>query len=358
MSDARIGEHPLDVALGERNHVAEPSYIEMIGIIACIALGQATQTLSAEEIQRRLDAPITYQCEPTRLPVALDEIGSLVGIRIRCEPELQPAVVVVSMHGRPAKEVVKHLLDGIGAGSNIQAGTMHVGLRLMSEEQTAKQVELELRAIKSALESKAKALKIDEPIDPALAEKVAHHAMLALQSTPMEYRPPHASLYTASSQSPAMRATVAILNAIGPELLRVEDGRPKAIDMRSLTPEQAGKVAQILEKYQREQTAWALPFEPVFKLLPNAQYSPIPEDLLERSLPLGKAKPDDFRVSLQPHPWGRSVQTEIVAGGLTVSDISDYLPRQRTYTDPGGDYFSISKASQITVNLGEKVKWI
>jgi hypothetical protein len=330
----------------------------MIAILACVVIGQGSPALSAEEIQRRLEAPIIYQTDPVRLPVALDAIGSMVGVRIRCEPELQPAVVVVAVRGKPAKEVIQHLMDGIGAAPMIQAGTYHVGLRLVTPEQSAKQRELEIKAISAALAAKMKSIKADEPMDPNLPNRIAQYAILALQSSPTEYRPPHSSLYSAQMQTPAVRATTAILNVVGAELLRNEGDRPKIVDMRSLDEGQASKVRAVLARYEQEQAMWSAPFEPVYKLLASSQYAPIGEELLERSLPLGKAKPDGFRIRVASTQWGRSAQIEILAGGVTVADIADWLPNQRIYTDPGGEYFGAAKANQITVPLGDKVKWM
>lgn len=330
----------------------------MIGILAFVVVSQAQPVMTAEEINRRLEAPISYRTDPVRLPVALDEIGSLVGVRIRCETELQPAVVVVGFKNRPAKEAVQHLLNGIGAGSFVYNGTLHVGMRVVTEQQAAKQKELEIKAIQSALENRVKQMKIDEPLDANLPARTAAQVQLILQTTAGgEYRAPNYNLYGTARQAPAYRAGVGILNAVGAELLQTTDDRTKIITARDLTPEQITQVQARLRQLEKEQAVWSEPFSVVYKMLSNAQMSGyVDEDLLAKSVSLKGSKPDTFQIVVVPSAWGRSVMVEISAGGETLFEVHESLPRQRVYTDPGGEHFPMQTANSVLVPLSEKVQ--
>lgn len=328
----------------------------MIGILAFVAVSQTPAVMSAEEINRRLEAPISYRTDPVRLPVALDEIGALVGVRIRCEAELQPAVVVVGFKGRPAKEAVQHLMNGIGAGSFIQNGTLHVGIRVTTEREAEKQKELELKAIVSTLENRAKQLKLDDPLDTALAARTAAQAQLMVQTAASgEYRP-YYNMYGAVRQAPAYRASIGILQAVGPELLRTTDDRTKVVSMRDLTPEQQAKVREKFRKLEKEQAAWSEPFVPLFKMLANNQFGYVDDDLLSKAVSLKGSKPDSFQIVVTPSSWGRTATVEISSGGEPLFEVNEGLPKQRVYTDPGGEPFQTQAASAIIIPLGEKVQ--
>ncbi|MBC8064535.1 MAG: hypothetical protein H7Y17_06880, partial [Chlorobia bacterium] len=237
----------------------------MIGILTCVVLSQSAQYMTADEINRRLEATIDYRTDPVRLPVALDDIGSRVGVRIRCEAELQPAVVVVGVRNKPAKEIIQHLMDGIGAGSFIRAGTLHVGIRIATDAQTAKQLELERKAIQSTLDNKVKTLGLYTPIDPLLASRTVAQALTLIQLTSVEGRYYPSRLYESVGKCPVARAVGNILATVGPELLQHNGDDAKVIDMRSLSPAQAKEMLQVLSNFETEQNAWAKEFEPILK---------------------------------------------------------------------------------------------
>lgn len=327
----------------------------MIAFLAAVIVSQAPQTMSAEEIWRRLEAPISIRTDPTRLANALDQIAGMVGVRIRCDAALEPAVVVVGVRNKPAKEIVKHLLDGIGAGSFVQGGTLHVGMKVASQEQTQKQRELELKALQSAIDGRAKTLKIDEPIDPQIAPRAAAQATMSFQSANGEYRAPYQSMYNAASQAPSVRANAGLMRVVGAEALRLENDKSKTITLKSLDDKGYQEALGVFRKLETEQGPWADAFSQVHKLAAKSENYYIAEDLLSRSVSIKGSEPDNFRMIVSSQPWGRAVTIQILSGGEVLFESVESLPRQRFYTDPGGEYFNNQKASSSKVDLAEKV---
>lgn len=327
----------------------------MIAFLAAVIVSQAPQTMSAEEIWQRLEAPISIKTEPTRLANALDQVGGMVGIRIRCDAALEPAVVVVGVKNKPAKEVLKHLMDGIGAGSFVQSGTLHVGMRIASPEQTEKQRELEIKALQSAIDGRAKTLKIDEPIDPQIAPRAAAQATMSFQSANGDYRAPYQSMYNAASQAPCVRANAGLMRAVGGEALRLENDKTKTISLKSLDEKGYQEALNVFRKLETEQGPWSDAFSQVLKLASKSENYYIAEELLSRSISIKGNKPDDFRMIVSSQPWGRAVTTQILSGGEVLFEAVESMPRQRIYTDPGGEYFNHQKASSVRVDLAEKV---
>lgn len=327
----------------------------MIAFLAAVIVSQAPQTMSAEEIWQRLEAPISIRTEPTRLANALDQLAGMVGIRIRCDAALEPAVVVIGVRNKPAKEVLKHLMDGIGAGSFVQSGTLHIGMRIASQEQTEKQRELEIKAIQSAIDGRAKTLKIDEPIDPQIAPRAAAQATMSFQSANGDYRAPYQSMYNAASQAPCVRANAGLMRAVGGEALRLENDKTKTITLKSLDDKGYQEALKVFQKLENEQGPWSDAFSQVLKLAAKSENYYIAEELLSRAIPIKGNKPDDFRMIVSSQPWGRAVTTQILSGGEILFEAVESLPRQRVYTDPGGEHFNHQKASSVRVDLAEKV---
>lgn len=327
----------------------------MIAFLALAVIGQAPSTMSAEEIMQRLEAPITLRTDPTRLANALDQMGAQIGVRFQCDAALQPAVVVVGVRNKPAKEILKHLVDGIGGASFVYAGTMHVGMKVATDEQMEKQREAEIKAIDSNNESRAKQLKIDDPIDPTLAPRTASQLLIALQAPYGEYRMPYNSFYQAVAQAPPMRATAGLMRAIGGENLRLGNEKTKTITLKNLSEERRKSALEVLDKLYEEQAPWADAFTQVIKLSANAQNYYLPEDLIARSVSIKGSKPNDFRLAIATTPWGRSATMQILSSGEVLFESIESLPRQRVYTDPGGEMFPASKAREVKVELGEKV---
>ena len=135
--------------------------------------------MSAEEIRTRLEAPVTFETGPVRLPVALDELGNMVGVRIRCDSELQPAVVAVFAKAQPAKEVLKRLLDGISAGSSIYQGTLQVGMGIVSPDLEEKRAAGAKASIQQWIDNRGKTAQIDKPLDPAYFARLGALALMA-----------------------------------------------------------------------------------------------------------------------------------------------------------------------------------
>lgn len=327
----------------------------MIAILALAVLGQTPTTLSSEEIMQRLELPVTLRTDPTRLANALDQIGAQVGVRFQCDAALQPAVVVVGVRGKPAKEILKHLVDGIGAGSYVYAGTLHVGMRVPTDEQIEKQREAEIRAINASIESRAKQLKIDEALDPTIAPRTASQMLVALQAPFGEYRLPYQTFYQASAQAPSMRATVGLMRAVGGENLRLDDEKSKVITLKNLAEDRKRAASEALDKLYEEQGPWADAFSQVMKLSANNPNSYMSDDLLTRSVSIKGSKPNDFRLIIAAMPWGRSATMQILSGGDVLFESVESLPRQRVYTNPGGESFHPSRAREIKVELGERV---
>ncbi len=327
----------------------------MIAFLALAVVGQAPPTMSAEEIMQRLEAPISLRTDPTRLANALNQIGAQVGVRFECDAALQPAVVVVGVRGKPAKEVLQHLVDGIGASSFVYSGTMHVGMKVPTDEQMEKQREAEIKAINSSIESRANQLKIDDPIDPALAPRTAGQMLVALQVPNGEYRVSYQSFYQAASQAPPMRATVGLMRAIGGENIRLGNEKTKTITLKNLPEERRKAALGALDKLYEEQGPWADAFSQVIKLSANSQNYYLPEDLIARSVSIKGSKPNDFRLIISTTPWGRSANLQILSGGEVLFESMESLPRQRVYTDPGGEVFSSVKAREVKVELSERV---
>ena len=327
----------------------------MIATFALAILGQTPATFSADEIIQRLEQAITLRTEPTRLANALDQIGAQVGVRFQCDSALQPAVVVVGVRSKPAKEVLKHLVDGIGASSYIYAGTMHVGMKVPTDEQIEKQRAAEIKAIDSAIESRAKQLKIDEPLDSTMAPRAASQMLVALQAPSGEYRFPYQMFSQVAAQSPAMRASAGLLRAVGGENIRLEDEKPKVITLKSLSEERKKAAMEVLERLYEEQGPWADAFSQVLKVSSNSQNFYWTDELLTRSVSIKDSKPNDFRLSIASMPWGRSATIQIMSGGEILFEFVDSLPRRRVYTNPGGEVFPPTNARHIQVQLGEKV---
>lgn len=327
----------------------------MNAFLAALIVSQAPQTMSAEEIWQRLEAPISIRTDPTRLANALDQIGGMTGVRIRCDAALQPAIVVVGVRNKPAKEVVKHLLDGVGAGTFVQAGTLHIGMKVLSQEQSEKQRELEIKALQSAIDGRAKSLKIDEPIDPHIAPRAAAQAALSFQTGNAGYRAPYQSMYAASSQAPCVRANAGLMRAIGAELIRPDSDKPKTITLKSLGEAAQLEALRVFKQLESEQQPWADAFNQIHRLASKSENYYVAEELLSRSISIKGTPPDNFRMIISSQPWGRAVTTQILSGGEILFETSDSLPRQRVYTDPGGEHFPPQKASSIKVELSEKV---
>jgi hypothetical protein len=324
----------------------------MLSLLACFAIGQVPTQLTVDEVRQRLEYPVTYKSDPIRLPVALDEVGRMVGVRIRCESELQPAVVVVGVKNKPAKEVVQHLVSGVGAGSAIINGTLVVGMGITTSTETARQKERQLQAIKNTLDARAKQLKVDEPVDLQAATRTAALIVPALQVTDGSVRPPYQLVQETSQKAPVHRAVVELLRVVGPGGLRPEDDRPLVVSMRELDPERARKAQAVLDKFAREQSPWAKAFEQVMKLAANSGEGYY-WDLLNKSISVDETKPDNFRITVTNTSWGRTVMAEIRAGSEELFSVGETLPRERIYTNPGGEYFPYTKAAGIKVSLGE-----
>lgn len=327
----------------------------MIAFLAGVVLSQVPSTMSAEEIWQRLEAPVSLRTDPTRLSNALDQIGGMVGVRIRCDAALQPAIVVVGVRGKPAKEIVQHLVNGIGATTFVQTGVLHIGMKQQTDEQTEKQKELEIKAIDSSLEARAKSMKIDDPIDPTIAPRVAGQAMMGFQIMNGGNRYFNSSFYNSAAQSPSQRATVGILRALGGTYLRPENDKPKVITMKSVTEKESGPIREVLAKLETEQEPWAAAFTEVQRIAEKSEQYYIAEDLLARSISIKGSKPDNFRISITTQPWGRQLSVQILSGGEVLFETYESLPRQRVYTEPVGTHFNVAGAKDVRVDLDPKV---
>ena len=327
----------------------------MLSLLASVVIGQAAPQLTVEQVQERLEMPVTLRLDPVRLPVALDEVGRAVGVRIRCESELQPAVVVLGVKGKPAKEVVQHLVAGIGAGSAIINGTLVVGMGITTPQETAKQRARQLQAIKSAIEARAKQLQIDEPLDIQPAIRTAALLIASMQAADGSVRPPYQLAVETSQKSPIHRAMIGLMRVIGAENLRPEDDRPIVITMRNLEPERVRRAQEVLNKFIDEQTAWSKVFDTAMKVAVNTGDG-FAWDLLNKAISIQDAKPDGFSITVTNTNWGRTVVAVIRSGSEELFAVGETLPRDRVYTNPGGEHFSPSKASGIKVSLGELPK--
>ena len=326
----------------------------MVGILTSLAFGIVGQTMTPEEVRLRLDAPITLKTDPVRLPVALDLIGNQVGIRIRCESELQPAVVVVGVKNKPAKEVIKHLTDGIGAASAVRNGTLLVGTRILTDDQAEQQAEREIRSIDSAIESRAKALKLDDPLDLAIAQRTSNLAVTAIQNAGV-VKFPYQEIQIAANHSPAKRASVAILRVLGGESLRVPDGESRMISLASLDAERQQKCLAIFAQLKKEQTAWSKALDPYLKLMMKNDNGGYAGELFDKSVSFGEDAPDGFKILLRQVPYARMAEVEITSGGTTLVENWEPLPTNRVYVNPGGESFPSSKGAGIKVPLSDRV---
>lgn len=327
----------------------------MFSLLAGIVLTQAPTAMSAEEIWQRLEAPISLRTDPTRLATAIDQIASMVGIRIRCDAALQPAVVVIGVRDKPAKEILTHLMDGIGAASFVQNGVLHISMRVATSEHVEKQRDFEIKAIAQSLENRAKQIKLDDPLDLSLAARAAAQIVQLFQTNQYNFGFATQFIQNAANQSPATRSAAKILKSLGPELLRVEGEKPKTLTLKSVSEEKAKNAREALETLEKEQAPWSDTFKTALNLAAKSENAYIAEELLSRCIPIKGNKPDNFNVLITPQPWGNLVNVQIMSGGEILFEVQDYFPRQRTYANISGEVFPVQTAKTVTVPLAERV---
>ena len=318
----------------------------MLGVIATLCLSQAA--LSADEIYQRLEAPIRYQSEPVRLSVALDEIGALVGVRIRCESELQPAVVTLYVDGRPAKEAIQHLLKGVGGAMVVQSGTLRVGIPPPNEAQEAQRREEERKAINSYLDEKQKQLGTNEK-NAEEATNAAGKTLLFIQNPGYV---PYQALVEATRKNPVSRAAVKLLKAIGPELLQSEEPS-HTISLSNIPTEKVNAVREVLRELSADQAVWLNAFSQVRKIIGDGLSYQIPSSLLRDVIAANDAKVDGFDIEVRTGPWGRYIKLEFTSAGLPTMEYADSLPRKRGYLDAGGKRYSNPNAKALVVDANE-----
>ena len=327
----------------------------MVAVLAFLSVLQTPQVLTAAEIAQRLEAPVTMHTNPVRLVVALDELGSRVGVRIRCESELSAAVVVVGVKNRPAKEVLQYLVDGIGAGKTVYNGTVYVGLALISPELEEKRRLGARQSMVRTIDSVGKNASIDKPFDEAFMTRIGGLAKMTLQSAQDAYRPPHPDLYQVRSKSPVYRLYARLLAVIGPDALLQGQNGTVVIDQSTLSRSQRPLADQALARFAEEQNQCAQALDSMLKLAAKVQYPNVPGELLDFAEPLGKAEPNSFRMTIQPSQWSQSVNFEVRAGGLTVQELTEQLPKQRIYVRAVGETFNASQAANVKVDYGPAV---
>jgi hypothetical protein len=323
----------------------------MLGILTTLAVLQVSATMSAEEIRARLEAPITFETGPVRLPVALEELGNSVGIRIRCDSELQPAVVAVFAKNQPAKDILKRLLDGISAGSSIYQGTLQVGMGIASPELEAKRLAGAKASIQQWIDNRGKTAQIDKPLDSAYFARLGALALIFLQGQGSEsgYRAPHPEIYQSAMRSPLGRLFARSLAAVGPEALLQNPDKLAVISSKNLEQDQAAKVEKGLAEFIEEQSQSSAAMSDVWKVLNRGWEAYLPGSVVGAAEPLGDRKPDSIRIELLPDRWNRVITFQVLSGGQVIEEQQDYLGRQRAYIAPPGEPYDLSKANNIKV---------
>lgn len=327
----------------------------MIGIalLAVTVLSQQAP-LTADEIKERLDRPVTLQTDPARLPVVLDQLGSLVGVHIRSEALLNRAIVVVSVRNKPAKEVFARLVNGIGAGSMIQNGEIIVGMEVATPEEAAKLEAEYAQSLKGWSNALYKNRGCDDPIDQKALDRAAAQGLLDIQSSQQgTWRSFNQVIFQVLAKTPSARFGARLFKIVGPELLAENpDEESLYLSMRDLSEAKQGEVLKALGLLRQEQDSWAKTFAQLKALAVKTENYRLQPQIAEIE-PMDPAALTGFKLSISRKD--RSALVEVMSGNTPVLEFREYIPskRQRGLRIEG-ERFDFYKAPTFTVPIGER----
>jgi len=294
--------------------------------------------------------------DPERLTVALDDLGSRVGVRIRCEADMNRAVVIVEAQNKPAREVFQKILDGIGAGSIIQGGTIYVGMGVASPAEKEKLQKQYVQTLKYTFENLCKRVETDKPLDDKELQNCAAFALASFNRDPQFGGiQVHPSVYQIAGKTPIQRFCARLLQVVGPErFAEAPDTGVSYVTMKELPDDVQQKVLQVLETLRTEQDTWATAFAAVRKKALAVGATWLPIQITSDAEPIEKVQLTGFRAIVRPDT--HSVVIEALSGNEAMAEGQEYLPaRNSRYINQSGQSFNASAADGFTVPYSDQI---
>lgn len=328
----------------------------MLGCFLLLGVGLSAQqtTLTAEDIQLRLERPVTLSTVPTRLPMLLTQLGSRIGVPIKCQSELNNAVVMVAVRNQPAKEVIERLKDNIGAGTAIQAGSLLFGMRVTTPEELAKLEKQRVRTMRSYIDNLLTSSEAEKDLDVNEMTRAADLALAFLGQDPRGgFRPAHPIIFTVATRSPMDRFTARLLDAIGPDdLARFIGDKPTFLDSKNLPEDIQRSVGKALGQLRKESDLWHDAFDKVQEVVDNTGNYGLPGSIADDSMPEKGVGLNGFRIAF--YPEDSQFLVEVLSGKESVSEKNIYVPgRGSRWINPKGSYINPSQLPQETVAAPE-----